>query len=46
MKQKVINKLNGFGINEVSELCSNFKDEGTVHDILYNANPSLGTAPP
>ena len=38
MKQKVINKLNGFGINEVSELCSNFKDEGTVHDILYNAN--------
>ena len=36
MKQKVINKLNGFGLNEVSELCSNFKDEGTVHFIIFS----------
>ena len=38
MKQKVISKLNDFGLNEISELCVNFQDDGTVHDILYNAN--------
>ena len=36
LKQKVINKLNDFGLNEISELCVNFQDDGNVNilDVL------------